>query len=261
MHNRPDIEKNPIKYQILGPADSKDKILSTPTQVYKKDPEPYYQPSKKPEVETPPILSPREKSYNKDSSAYYNPIPEVTLINVPPLGKAVPIEFKDLTESFPSESNLAKLQQRLSVLINNVNQSGNKKVYFDPTALDGLDEIGALKKKIKDMQDDLNSKVKEQVKIELEKKMQKIEAQNNQNSSAELADKFIKNNFYKNSPEPVKEKKVDDKTSKEYFEAEEKSDANGLIEAEELPSRLGSKFASVPDRKVEKPLASKPTPK
>lgn len=260
MHNRPDIEKNPIKYEILGPADSKDKILSTPTEVYKKDPEPYYMPTKRAEVDETPILTPKEKVYGKDRAAYYNPIPEVTLINVPSLGKQVPVEFKDLTESFPSDKNLAILKDRLNALLNSSNQSARNKVYFDPTALDGLDEIGSLKKKIQEMEDDLNSKIKAQVTIELEKKMQKIEVQNNQNSNAELVDKFIKNNFYKSkTPKPAQPKeKTPDDTKKEYIDAEDKSDDSSLVEADEIPSRLSSNFVSTSaDRKSNEPKESK----
>lgn len=206
LKDRREIDLFPARYNILGSQHNRADIMATSTEKYAKDPEPYFpyiDPNKDhtPKVEVPKME--RDATYSKDKSAYYNPTGVLRKIPTQQIGKVVPVEMKDLRDSFPSNENLQFLKNKLKAIEIRENSYPDKGIYpsdprpyYDTSVDDTKSEVSQIVNNMTEMKKNLENAAKNTVKAEVKTVRVKNQIQNQSNYDAEARQNKQQNNYY-----------------------------------------------------------------
>jgi len=205
LKDRREIDLYPARYAILGSQHNRADVLKNSTEKYAKDPEPYF-PYVDPNKQAPKVEAPRlekDATYQKDKRAYYNPTDIYRKIPQAKIGNVVPVEMKDLRDTFPSEQNLGFLTNKLRAIEIRENSYPVKGIYqpdprpyYDSSVDDTKSEVSQIVSNINEMKKNLVDAAKNTVaanvgNVKLQKKIQ-----NQINYDAEARNYKQKKNYY-----------------------------------------------------------------
>ncbi len=207
------IIQNPSRYKILSAAENmQNNIVST---IYDKDSKAYYGDvtQTKSAPQTGYTVTPKSADaysryqnkviYQKDQKPYYGNDRDFKVISNAPTDKlSIPIELKDVTNTFPNEKNIRALEQKLSQIntkesLNSISLSGkymkDPTAYYDPTLVDKAAKTATIVETLQEMKKGLTY---EGPVFTEENFPVKTKVQNIANASKETSNNLIADSYY-----------------------------------------------------------------